>query len=231
MSYEFCNLPGMEERNFTDLKEELERRGVKLVAVSKTKTVDNIFEIYWQGQRAFGENRAQELADKQPHLPADINWHMIGHLQTNKVKYIAPFVAMIESVDSEKLLRTISKEAVKNNRIIDILLQFKIAEEETKFGLDFQEAEEMLDNDEIVHLPGIRFRGVMGMASFVDDQDQVRREFRQLKSIFDRLKEQYFRGTSTFDIVSMGMSGDYEVALEEGSTMVRLGSIIFGARN
>ncbi len=204
---------------------------VQLVAVSKTKPVSMIMQAYHAGQRVFGENKVQELQAKYPEMPKDIEWHMIGHLQTNKVKYIAPWIYMIHAVDRMKLLREINKEAAKVKRSIDCLLQFHIAEEDTKFGLDIQEAIEMLDSDEFQHFKNIRICGVMGMATFTDNQDQVRREFQHLKSIFDQLKTRYFPNEKSFKEISMGMSGDYQIAVEEGSTMVRIGSTIFGARN
>ena len=214
---------------FATLKAGLKAQGVDLVAVSKTKPVSQIMEIYDQGQRIFGENRVQELVAKHPQLPDDVEWHMIGHLQTNKVKMIAPFVSMIHSVDSLKLLRTINKEAVKNDREIDVLLQFKIGEEETKFGLDFDEFVDALPTSGIEQMGGVRVRGVMGMASFVFSESQVRSEFQMLRKYFGKLQEMSFTGPE-FDVVSMGMSGDYALAIEEGSTMVRIGSLIFGQR-
>ena len=216
---------------YKKISDSLARRDVALVAVSKTKPPSDILAMYEAGQKVFGENRVQELADKQPRLPADIEWHMIGHLQTNKVKFIAPFVSMIEAVDSAKLLRTISKEAIKHSRSIDILLQFKIATEETKYGFTVGEVDALFTSTDALQLEGIRYCGVMGMASFVSDEDQVRSEFATLKSIFDHLKTTYFADNESFSTISMGMSGDYEIAIEEGSNMVRLGSILFGPRN
>lgn len=204
---------------------------VQLVAVSKTKPVSMIMQAYHAGQRVFGENKVQELQAKYPEMPKDIEWHMIGHLQTNKVKYIAPWIHMIHAVDRMKLLREINKEAAKAERTIDCLLQFHIAEEDTKFGLDIQEATELLDSDEFQNFENVRICGVMGMATFTENQDQVRREFQHLKTIFDQLKTRYFANTESFKEISMGMSGDYQIAVEEGSTMVRIGSTIFGARN
>ena len=204
--------------------------GVKLVAVSKTKPVEAIEEAYNAGQRVFGENRAQELAEKYEVLPKDIEWHLIGHLQTNKVKYVAGFVAMIHGVESWKLLETIDKEAKKHNRVIPCLLQFHVAKEETKFGLNMEEARELLESESYANMKNVRIEGVMGMATFTDDLVQVREEFRHLKRIFDELKQQYFADKSEFKELSMGMSGDYKIAVEEGSTMVRVGSSIFGAR-
>ncbi len=204
---------------------------VKLIAVSKTMPESVIIEAYAAGQRAFGENKAQEMSAKQPHLPADCEWHFIGHLQTNKVKYIAPFVQMIHSVDSFKLLQEINKQAMKHNRIIPCLLQFYIAEEESKFGLNRAEAEELIKTLMDNHLDNILLAGVMGMATFTDNMQQVRKEFANLRSIFEWLKKTYFADKESFKEISMGMTGDYLVAIEEGSTMVRIGSAIFGERN
>ncbi len=204
---------------------------VKLVAVSKTKPVEDIMEAYNAGQRIFGENKAQELIYKQPELPGDIQWHFIGHMQTNKVKFIAPFVCMIEAVDSLKLFREINKQAAKNNRTINCLMQFHIAGEDTKFGLDLDEAGEILENPNFKELKNIKMCGVMGMATFTEDMEQVRGEFRNLKKIFDELKSRYFSTSDEFKEISMGMSGDYQAAIKEGSTIVRIGSLIFGERN
>jgi len=204
---------------------------VCLVAVSKTKPIEDIKKAYDAGQRIFGENKVQELREKYPSLPKDIEWHMIGHMQTNKVKYIAPFVSLIHGVESLKLLKEINKQALKNERVIKILLQFHIATESTKFGLQLNEAKEILDSDEFKKLKNVEVSGVMGMASFVENESQVRLEFATLKSIFEELKSNYFSSTDSFKIVSMGMSGDYLIAIEEGSTMIRVGSSIFGTRN
>ncbi len=203
---------------------------VKLIAVSKTKPVQHIIELYDAGHKIFGENRVQELTEKFPQLPADIEWHFIGHLQTNKVKYIAPFVSLIHSVDSLKLLKEIAKEAAKNNRIVNCLLEMYIAGEESKFGLDISEAFTILDSPDIKVMHNIRICGVMGMASFTEDMNLVRKEFRNLKTWFNQLKEKYFYNQSYFKEISMGMSGDYQVAIKEGSTMVRIGTAIFGER-
>ena len=200
---------------------------VTLVAVSKTQTVSAIQEAYDFGQRVFGENKVQELADKYTLLPKDIKWHVIGHLQTNKVKYIAPFVALIHSVDSLKLLQEINKQALNNERIIDCLLQFHIAQEATKFGLSIEEAQEFLDSIDFALLKNVRIVGIMGMASFTSDSNQVRSEFQALRKIFHRLKTEYFPTKNSFKEISMGMSGDFQLAIEEGSTMVRVGSSIF----
>lgn len=204
---------------------------VTLIAVSKTKPVTDLQEAYDAGQRIFGENKALEMRDKHQELPKDIQWHFIGHLQTNKIKYIAPFVCLIHSIDSISLLEAVNKEAVKNNRVIDCLLQFHIAKEETKFGLDIEEAEEMLKSDSYKNLNNINIIGVMGMATFTDDVNQIRNEFKSLKNIFNILKERYFQDKESFKEISMGMSDDYPIAIEEGATMVRVGSKIFGARN
>lgn len=206
-------------------------RTARLVAVSKTQPHEAILHLYQQGQRIFGENKVQELVPKYEALPKDIEWHLIGHLQSNKVKYIAPFVAMIHSVDSLKLLEEINKQAAKNQRVIHCLLQFKINDEETKFGLDLEEAFELLESSVLPTLQNIRLCGVMGMASFVDDEDQIRREFKNLKGIFDQLKARYFSQDPAFKEISMGMSDDYPIAVEEGSTLVRIGTLLFGARN
>lgn len=201
----------------------------KLIAVTKTKPVALLQEAYDAGCRRFGENKVQEMADKQPQLPADVAWHLIGHLQTNKVKYIAPFVAMIQSVDSLKLLQEINKQAAKHQRTIDCLLQIYIADEETKFGLSAEEAEALLNAPELDQLPNIRLVGLMGLATNTDREEQVRQEFRGLKQLYDRLAT-IQRPMIQFSELSMGMSGDYLLAVEEGSTMVRVGSAIFGSR-
>ncbi len=204
---------------------------VVLVAVSKTKPATMVQELYDAGQLDFGENKVQDLAAKAEALPSGIRWHMIGHLQTNKVKYIASFVYMIHAVDSLKLLQTINKEGEKNSRVIDCLLQVHIAEEETKFGLSESELIHLLESEAIVELKNVRIRGLMGMATFTEDSDQVKKEFRNLKRIFELVKASFFLSQDSFSELSMGMSGDYELAIEEGSTMVRVGSSIFGPRN
>jgi len=206
-------------------------REVKLVAVTKTKPNEVIREAYEAGHKIFGENKVQELVDKYEDLPKDIEWHMIGHLQSNKVKYIAPFVSLIHGVDKPKLMKVIDKEGRKNNRVIDVLLQFHIASEETKFGFDYREAEQMLTSEEYGQYEFVRIRGVMGMATFTDDMTRVRNEFQQLVQIFRDLKSRFFVDDEGFKEISMGMSNDYPVAIEEGSTMVRIGSLIFGERN
>lgn len=203
---------------------------VTLVAVSKTKPISALQEVYDAGQRIFGENKIQEMTEKEVLLPKDIQWHLIGHLQTNKVKYIAPFVAMIHSVDSMKLLKEINKEALKNNRTIDCLLQFHIAQEETKFGLSIEEAATILKSREFVEIRNVSIVGIMGMASFTDDEETVRQEFRNLEHYFQILKSHFFKFNEHFKEISMGMSGDYLMAIEEGSTIVRVGSSIFGSR-
>ena len=204
--------------------------GVRLVAVSKTKPAEYIKEAYTGGQRIFGENRPQEMAAKHQVLPDDIQWHLIGQLQEKNVKYIAPFVAMIHSVDSLRLLQKIDKEAAKHGRVIDCLLEFHIAEEATKSGMTEAEAEELLRSDAYRALEHVRLVGVMGIATFTDDRGQIRREFRHLHDIFVRLKEKYFAGNESFRELSMGMSGDYDIAIKEGSTLVRVGTAIFGER-
>jgi pyridoxal phosphate enzyme (YggS family) len=203
---------------------------VKLIAVSKTKPVSEILEAYNAGHRAFGENKIQEMAEKFEELPKDIEWHMIGHLQRNKVKYMSSFVHLIHGVDSLKTLKEINKQAIKNNRVINCLLQLKIAKEDTKFGLSFQEVEEILISEEFKSLSNVNIQGLMGMASFTDDEKIVRAEFKTLKNYFNNLK---IHNSTNFNptIISMGMSGDYKIAIEEGSTMVRVGSAIFGTRN
>ncbi len=204
---------------------------VSLIAVSKTYPSDVVMEAYILGQRAFGENKVQELVGKASEMPDDIEWHMIGHLQSNKVKYIAPFVSLIHGVDSFKLLRVIDKEAAKNNRIIPCLLQVHIASEETKFGFSPEELKLALQTGEHYQYKNIDIRGLMGMATFTDNESVIRSEFRMLKQLFDELKDCYFKDVVTFREVSMGMSDDYQIAIEEGSTMVRVGSAIFGARH
>lgn len=203
---------------------------VKLVAVSKTKPIVVLQEAYDAGQRVFGENKVQELTEKAEQLPKDIEWHMIGHLQSNKVKYIAPFVALIHAVDSLKLLKEINKQAKNNDRIIDCLLQFHIAEETSKFGLSLEDAQEILSSREFVEMENISVVGVMGMATFTSNQEQVRDEFRTLENYFNVIKSHFFKFNTAFKEISMGMSGDYQLAIEEGSTMVRIGSSIFGSR-
>ena len=210
------------------IEHELEGKA-KLIAVTKTKPVSLLREAYDADCRRFGENKVQEMVEKQPQLPDDIEWHLIGHLQTNKVKYIAPFVTLIQSVDSLKLLQEINKQAVKHGRIIDCLLQIYIADEETKFGLSADEAEALLTDLALDNLLNIRITGLMGLATNTDDKMQIRREFQGLKHLFNKLAT-IQRPMLQFTELSMGMSGDYRVAMEEGSTMVRVGSAIFGSR-
>lgn len=217
------------QNNIENLLNEIPE-GVCLVAVSKTKPAEDILEAYECGQRIFGENKVQELVSKYEILPKDIIWHFIGHLQTNKIKYIAAFVDLIHSVDSLKLLVKINAEAKKNNRIIKCLLEFHIAQEDTKFGLSFAEAKEIISTDEFKALKNISIAGVMGMPTYTGNSLQLKREFGLLKSYFDELKKDFFYDQADFKEISMGMSGDYLIAIEEGSTMVRIGSNIFGAR-
>lgn len=214
---------------YHSLTKDLTASNVRLVAVSKTKPVSDILELYALDQRDFGENYVQELVEKQGQLPSDIRWHFIGHLQTNKVKYIAPFVHLIHGVESLKLLKEINKQALKNNRVIDVLLQMHIAKEETKFGLDEAELNNLLNDPELISLQNVRICGLMGMASFSEDMELVRSEFQLLKGIFEREK-QLQTSNLKLETLSMGMSGDYQLAIKEGSTMVRIGSLLFGAR-
>lgn len=216
--------------NLREIKE-LIPENVKLIAVSKTMPVEMIQEAYDEGQRVFGENKPQELRDKYEIMAKDIQWHLIGHLQTNKVKYIAPFVYLIHSVDSIKLLSEINKEAIKNNRIINCLLQIDIAHEETKFGLLEDEAKDLLLSDEYKSMKNIKICGVMGIGSITDDENQTRKEFKNLKDIFTHLRDEFFKTDISFSEISMGMSSDFSIAIEEGTTIVRVGSSIFGARN
>ena len=203
---------------------------VCLVAVSKTKPVEMIREVYEAGQRDLGENKAQDMAVKYPQLPKDIRWHFIGHLQTNKVKYIAPFVHLIHAVDSLKVLKEINKQANKNHRVIDCLFEFHIAREESKFGLDMDSATTILESDDFKQMQNTRICGVMGMATYTDDKQQIANEFHQLTLYFNELKQRYFPTVDYFKEISMGMSGDYPIAIHEGATMVRVGSKIFGER-
>lgn len=204
---------------------------VKLVAVTKTHAVKIVQETYDGGYKIFGENKVQELLDKYEQLPKDIEWHLIGHLQTNKVKYIAPFVYMIHSIDSLKLLKEVNKRAAQNNRTIKVLLQIDISKEATKFGMNEQECEDLLNLGEVKDFKNIHICGVMGMASFTDDEAIIRNQFHSLKTFFDKLKELYFSSSVEFKEISMGMSGDYKIAIKEGSTIIRVGSSIFGNRN
>lgn len=203
---------------------------VKIIAVSKTKPVNYILEAYNSGQRVFGENRVQEILRKKDLLPEDINWHMIGHLQSNKVKMIIPFIDMVQSVDSYKLLTSINQESNKINKITNCLLEIFIADEETKSGFAPDELYEAIESPDFDNLKNIRICGVMGMATFTDDKEKVRKEFRNLAGLFKDLKTKYFSDSLYFNEISMGMSGDYKIAVEEGSTMIRVGSLIFGER-
>ncbi|HEU4791598.1 MAG TPA: YggS family pyridoxal phosphate-dependent enzyme [Flavobacterium sp.] len=226
------------QQNLLDIKSTLPEH-VTLVAVSKTKPVPDLMEAYNAGQRVFGENKIQEMVDKWEQMPKDIEWHMIGHVQTNKVKFMAPFVSLIHGVDSLKLLEEINKQALKNNRVIDCLLQIHIAEEESKFGLDEEELSALLSSTTFKEMKNIRIVGLMGMATFTDNQNQIKKEFTHLKSIFDdyknlksdpSLKDEQAKQICNLKSISMGMSGDYQLAIECGSTMVRIGSSIFGGR-
>ncbi len=210
----------------SSIKKELQEN-VTLVAVSKTKPVSDILEAYNSGHRVFGENKVQEMTQKWEEMPRDIEWHMIGHVQRNKVKYMAEYVALIHGVDSLKLLKEINKQAKKHERVIPCLLQVHIAEEDTKFGFDSDEIKELISNPEFEKLENVRIKGLMGMATFTDNMEQVRREFQSLNKLFQDLKN----SLTDISILSMGMSGDYKIAIEEGSNMVRIGSSIFGSRN
>jgi pyridoxal phosphate enzyme (YggS family) len=219
-------------QNIKNINIKLTPTNTKLVAVSKTKPAEMIQEAYDSGWRRFGENKVQEMVEKHETLPKDIEWHLIGHLQSNKVKYIAPFVSLIHGVDKAKLLKEINKQAAKHERVVNCLLQLHIAQEDTKFGLSFDEAKEILASDEFAQMKNVCVVGVMGMATFTEDETQIRNEFRSLKTFSDEIKSE-FDHLPNVDLqeISMGMSGDYEIAVEEGSTMVRVGSAIFGARN
>lgn len=214
----------------SELLKELEPYQAQLVAVSKTKPVEAIQVLYDEGQRSFGENRVQEILEKVDRLPKDIQWHMIGHLQSNKIKYIAPFIHLIQSADSPKLIRAIDKEGAKINRVLPVLIQLHVAQEETKFGFSEDELQAFFRDTPPSHFPHVEFQGVMAMASFTEDTDQIRKEFGYVKDVFDRIKKVYFDGQSTFKVCSMGMSGDYRIALEEGSNMIRVGTLLFGLR-
>ncbi len=215
--------------NFNNIRSQLPEH-VKLIAVSKFKPVSDLMEAYKAGQRIFGENKAQEMTEKHEALPKDIEWHFIGHLQTNKIKYIIPYVHCIHSIDSAHLLAEVDKQAAKHGRTVPCLLQFHIATEESKFGFSYEEAAEMLKSPEFRTWEHIAIHGVMGMATNTEDSALVRKEFHTLKTYFDRLKQTFFAGQESFREISMGMTGDYPLAIEEGSTMVRIGSAIFGPR-
>ena len=216
------------KENLFEIKSELPKN-VTLVAVSKTKPISDLMEAYDADQRIFGENKIQEMTEKWESMPKDIQWHMIGHIQTNKVKYMAPYVSLIHGVDSLKLLEEINKQAIKNNRIIDCLLQIHIAEEETKFGLNEEELDHLIDSDSFKTMSNIRIVGLMGMATFTNNQSQIKKEFLLLKSIFDS-KKAISIVNCQLSILSIGMSGDYKLAIESGSSMIRIGSSIFGGR-
>ena len=219
------------QQNYLQISKEVQEKQATLVAVSKTKPSEAILELYEQGHRDFGENYVQEIVEKQDILPNDIRWHFIGHLQSNKVKYIAPFVHLIHGIDSFKLLKEVNKQAAKHERIIDVLLQVHIAQEETKFGFDEAELAATLQapSSQLAELQHIRIAGLMGMASFTDDMNVVRNEFKTLKRLYDTYAAIQIHNVK-FQILSMGMSGDYKIALDEGSTMIRVGSLLFGSR-
>ncbi|MTI38626.1 YggS family pyridoxal phosphate-dependent enzyme [Fulvivirga lutimaris] len=219
------------KNNIAEITNTLQGSNARLVAVSKTKPNELILEAYNAGQRVFGENKIQEMTDKSEALPKDIEWHMIGHVQRNKVKYMATFVSLIHSVDSWKLLKEVNKQALKNDRVIDCLLQMHIAEEETKFGLSKDELLEILESPELLDLQNIRIIGLMGMATFTEDKGQIRKEFKSLANTYNEVKSTYHADNIEWKELSMGMSGDYDIAIEEGSTLVRVGSSIFGSRN
>jgi pyridoxal phosphate enzyme (YggS family) len=216
-------------KNLTEIKSQLPQH-VTLVAVSKTKPIADLMEAFTAGQRIFGENKIQEMTDKWEQMPKDIEWHMIGHVQSNKVKFMAEYVSLIHGVDSLKLLQEINKQAKKHNRVIDCLLQIHIAEEETKFGLDEEELNHILTSDDFKSLENLKIVGLMGMATFTENQNQIEKEFNHLKTIFDKLNTIPFTQNLKPNILSMGMSGDYQLAISCGSTMVRIGSSIFGGR-
>ena len=219
----------MVKDNLLAVKQTL-KENVKLVAVSKYQPIELLEEAYEAGQRVFGESHALEVRDKAEAMPKDIEWHFIGHLQTNKVKYIAPFISCIESVDSLKLMQEINKQALKNDRVIDCLLQFHVAQEETKSGFSLEECEQVLSSEEFSNLKNIRIIGVMGMATYTEDEKQIRKEFKTLVANFAYLKMAYFSANQDFKEISMGMTDDYKIAMSEGSTIVRIGSAIFGSR-
>lgn len=216
----------MISENLKNLKSKLPNK-VTLIAVSKTKPVSDLMQAYNAGHKVFGENKVQEMESKWQEMPKDIQWHMIGHLQRNKVKYIAPFVSLIHAVDSLRLLKEINKQAKRNERVIDCLLQIKIAEEDSKFGMDIADATALLNSEELQNFKNVKIVGLMGMATFTDDEKQISQEFQRLKKVFDQFKIE----KSELKILSMGMSGDYKIAIENGSNMVRIGSAIFGERN
>jgi pyridoxal phosphate enzyme (YggS family) len=216
--------------NIRSIKQQIPA-SVKLVAVSKTRSVEEILEAYNSGHKCFGENRVQELLQKKDLLPQDIEWHLIGHLQTNKVRLVVPFITMIESVDSFKLLKMIDNEASRVHRIVNCLLQIHIAEEETKFGFNMAELHEMMQSEDFRKLNSVSLSGVMGMATFTDDDHRIKKEFKYLSGCFEELKRKYFKETPAFREISMGMSADFKIAIGEGSTIIRIGSLIFGERS
>jgi len=219
----------MNSSTYQEIKRHIPK-DVCLVAVSKTKSKEEILVVYNEGQRHFGENKVQELVEKFETLPKDISWHQIGHLQTNKVKYIAPFVSLIHAVDSLKLLKEINKQGAKFERVIPCLLQFHIALEESKFGMTFEEVKELLESKTFIEMANVSIVGIMGMASNTEDENQIREEFQDLEGFFNVIKSHFFKYNSDFKEISMGMSGDYKIAIEEGSSMIRVGSAIFGSR-
>lgn len=221
----------MDLENYQSILAKVNSYDATLVAVSKTKPVEDIEALHQKGQVVFGENKIQEMCDKQSQLPDDIEWHMIGHIQRNKVKYMAPFVSLVHGVDRFKVLRELNKQAQKVERVQDCLLQMHIADEESKFGFDQKELEEMLADPSFAELQNVRIRGLMGMATFTDDEKQIRKEFKGLRQLYEQLQNGVFADKQGFSILSMGMSGDYAIALEEGSNMVRIGSLIFGERH
>ena len=229
LHYQNTNIMPVDQIKYAEIVKQLNDKKVTLVAVSKTKPVEDILALYHSGQKDFGENYVQELADKQQQLPRDIRWHFIGHLQSNKVKYIAPFIYLIHGVDSFKLLKEINKQAKKFHRIIHVLLQVHIAQEETKFGLDEHELEEILNHKELGELQNIYISGLMGMASFSEDEQVIKGEFQYLKLLFNT-HSKLVTNNCKLQVLSMGMSSDYKIALEEGSNLVRIGSLLFGAR-
>jgi PLP dependent protein len=219
------------KNNINAIIAELSGTSCQLIAVSKTQPIERLQEAYDAGQRIFGENKAQELASKYEALPKDIEWHMIGHLQTNKVKYIAPFVSLIHSIDSTKLLEEVDKQAKKANRKISCLLQVHIAKEETKFGFGVDEIKELINSETLANFSNVEIKGLMGMATFTENQEQIRNEFAVINNLFQSLKSQTLPANVEMKELSIGMSSDYKIAIEEGSTLVRVGTAIFGARN
>lgn len=218
------------QRQYLDLKAYTDEHNVGLVAISKTKPVSQLIEAYELGQRVFGENKAQEMADKYPQMPEDVEWHFVGHLQRNKVKTIAPFVSLIHSVDSEKLLNEINKEAAKQNRVIPVLFQIHISQDESKYGYTYEGLRDQLKAKNPSHYPNVAIQGLMGIATLTDNEDQIQQEFRALREFYNELKADYFSHDPAFTELSMGMTSDYHLAIAEGSTFIRVGSYIFGSR-